>query len=243
MSYLPEQSSNPIFQNKDFKTRSLSAQDQMTLEGTLNKGAISFVLLLAAAYFSWTNPNPLYIMVGGILGFIMALVTVFKKSWSPVTVPLYSILEGLALGGISLSFETRYPGIASAAVCITFAVLGLMLGAYRLEWVRATPKFRKGVMIATLGVCLVYFVNLIMSFWGPGLSIISSSSPMGIGFSLLVVGIAAFNLILDFDFIEQSSKRGLPKYMEWFAAFGLMVTLIWLYLEILRLLAKLRDRK
>jgi uncharacterized YccA/Bax inhibitor family protein len=240
---LDQKSTNPIFQDSRFQTSYAKSSDSMTLEGTINKTALSLLFLLVSAYYSWINPNPSYILAGGVLGLILALVTVFKKEWSPVTVPLYALSEGLALGAISFFFETRYPGIAGQAIFLTFAVLGLMLSAYRLEWIRATPKFQRMIIIATASITILYLVNLVMGFFGSELSFIRGSSLAGILFSFFVVGIAALNLILDFDFIEKASKKNLPKYMEWFAAFGLLVTLVWLYIELLRLLSKLRDRK
>lgn len=240
---LDRKTSNPIFQENRFQTSYTRDANSMTVEGTVNKTALSFLFLSISAYYSWMNPNPSYIMIGSLLGFITALVTIFKKEWSPVTVPIYALFEGLALGALSFFFESRYPGIAGQAIFLTFAVLGLMLGAYRLEWIRATPRFKRMIFIATASVALLYLINLIMGFFGSELSFVRESSLGGILFSFFVVGIAALNLILDFDFIEKASKKNLPKHMEWFAAFGLLVTLIWLYIELLRLLAKLRDRR
>ena len=234
------ETSNPLFQSNRFKTDSVSSGGSMTVQGTINKASLSFLFLMVSAYYSWTNPHPWFLLGGLILGLLTALITIFKKEWSPVTVPLYAFFEGLALGAISLFFEQSYPGIVSQAVFLTFCVLGVMLSAYRLEWIRVTPRFRKMVTLATMGIALFYLLNMILSFWGPGFSIVREATPLGIGFSLFVVGLAAFNLVLDFDFIEKASKQNFPKYMEWFAAFGLLVTLIWLYLEILRLLGKTR---
>ena len=243
MSFISQEtSSNPVFQDQRFKANSNASDGIMTIEGTLNKSAMCFALLMLTAYYSWSNPNPVLILSGTILGLIAAIITMFKKNWSPYTVPAYALLEGLALGGISQVFETKYPGIAGQAIFLTFAVLALMLSAYRLEWIRATPKFKKVIVMATMAIGLLYLVNMGMSFFGSEMSFIRGASPIGIGFSVVVVGIASLNLILDFDFIEKSSKRNLPQYMEWFAAFGLLVTLIWLYLEILRLLSKLKKK-
>lgn len=244
MSYLSNRTTtNPIFQESKFQAARSYSQNVMTIEGTINKTAISFVFLIISAYYSWTSPSNGLMAIGAILGFITAIVTIFKKEWSPYTVPAYAFFEGLTLGALSYFFEVKYPGIAGQAVFLTFAVLAAMLACYRLEWIRVTPKFKKIIIAATSGIFLLYFVNFIMGFFGSGLSIITSSSPMGIGLSLIIVGIAALNLVLDFDFIEKASKQNLPKYMEWYGAFGLLVTLIWLYIEILRLLAKLRNRK
>ena len=214
----------------------------MTLEGAVNKTAIGLFLIMTAAYFTWTNPS-LPIMIGGAIGgFVMALVTIFKKTWAPFTVPIYAILEGLFLGGISRFFEDRFPGIASQAIILTLGILGALLLAYKSKLIKPTENFKLGIAAATGGIFLIYMVNIIMGFFGSGIPMIHESGMIGIGFSVFVVIIASLNLVLDFDFIEQGVEQGAPKYMEWYGAFGLLVTLIWLYLEILRLLAKLKSR-
>lgn len=181
---------------------------------------------------------------GGLIGgLVVALVTVFKKEWSPVTAPLYAVLEGLAIGAISAVFEQRFPGIVMQAVGLTFGTLAALLLAYRSGLVRATENFKLGVVAATGGIMLLYLVNIGMRLFGfEGMGFIHDSGWLGIGFSAVVVVVAALNLVLDFDFIEQGVEHGAPKYMEWYGAFGLLVTLVWLYLEILRLLAKLQSR-
>jgi len=183
-------------------------------------------------------------MLGGLLGgFVVALVTVFKKTWAPLTAPIYALCEGLALGGISAFFERSYPGIAVQAVSLTFAVMFVMLLAYKTGIIRATRGFKLGIIAATGAIAVVYLVNMVMSlFFHTQMSFLYSSTPLGIGISLVVVIIAALNLILDFNMIENAERMGAPKYMEWYGAFGLKVTLIWLYLEILRLLSKTRRR-
>jgi uncharacterized YccA/Bax inhibitor family protein len=160
-----------------------------------------------------------------------------------VTGPIYALLEGLFLGGISAVLNAQMPGIVIQAVGLTFGTLACLLVAYRTGIIKAAENFKLGVVAATGGICLLYMVSIVMGFFGGSIPMIHSSSPMGIGFSLFVVVIAALNLVLDFDFIEQGAEHGAPKYMEWYAAFGLMVTLVWLYLEILRLLAKLNSRR
>ena len=160
-----------------------------------------------------------------------------------VATPAYAALEGLLLGGVSVGFEAQYPGLVSQAVFLTFGVLAVLLMAYRSGIIRATDNFKLGVVAATGGIGLVYLVGFVMSFFGASIPLIHGSGPIGIAFSLVVVGVAALNLVLDFDFIEQGAERGVPKYMEWYAAFGLLVTLVWLYLEMLRLLAKLQERR
>jgi len=214
----------------------------MTLEGAVNKTGIGLFLIMTAAYFTWTNPSP-PIMFGGLIGgFVIALVTIFKKTWAPFTVPIYAILEGLFLGGISRVFEDRFPGIASQAIFLTLGILGALLLAYKSKIIKPTENFKLGIAAATGGIFLIYMINIIMGFFGSGIPMIHESGMIGIGFSVFVVIIASLNLVLDFDFIEQGVERGAPKYMEWYGAFGLLVTLIWLYLEILRLLAKLQSR-
>ena len=225
--------------------------DAMTLNGTVNKTAFLLVLTLVGAMFTWgkffasggtANLMP-YVLGGAIGGLVVALVTVFKKEWSPVTAPLYAGLEGLFIGAVSAMFELRFPGIVMQAAALTFGTLGALLLAYRSGLIKATENFKLGVFAATGGIALLYLVNIGMRLFGfEGMGFIHESSWIGIAFSGFVVVIAALNLVLDFDFIEQGVEHGAPKYMEWYAAFGLLVTLIWLYLEILRLLAKLQSR-
>ncbi|MFP4472836.1 MAG: Bax inhibitor-1/YccA family protein [Candidatus Omnitrophota bacterium] len=183
-----------------------------------------------------------YMTGGAIVGFILAMVTIFKKQWSGVTAPLYALCQGLFLGGISAVFEAQYPGIVMQAVALTFGTAFCMFLVYKSGLVKVNQKFIMGIAAATGAIFLVYMVSFIVSFFGRGLPFIQSAGPIGIGFSLLVCGIAALNLILDFWVIEQGARQGAPKYMEWYGAFALMVTLIWLYLEILRLLSKMNRR-
>jgi uncharacterized YccA/Bax inhibitor family protein len=182
-------------------------------------------------------------MVGGIFGgLIVALVTIFKQTWAPLTAPIYALLEGLALGGISALFERTYPGVAMQAIGLTFGTLFVMLLAYKTGMIRATQSFKLGVIAATGGIAVFYLVEMALGFFHVTVPAINGSGAVGIGFSLFVVVIAALNLVLDFDLIETGVQNGAPKYMEWYGAFALMVTLIWLYLEILRLLGKARRR-
>ncbi|MCH2241532.1 MAG: Bax inhibitor-1/YccA family protein [Aquabacterium sp.] len=252
-------SGNPALSDKTFTGLTvIGAESRMTVAGTVNRTAILLALLLAAASFTWsrvgvTPPNnvemapapdlaavmPL-LWIGLIGGFVVSLVTIFAKKWSPWTAPLYAVLEGLALGGLSAIFELRFPGIVLPAVGLTFATLAALLLAYRSGLVRATENFKLGVVAATGGIALLYLVNLVMGFFGHSIGLIHEGGWAGIVFSLFVVTIAALNLVLDFDFIEQGAAQGAPKYMEWYGAFGLLVTLVWLYLEILRLLGKAR---
>jgi uncharacterized YccA/Bax inhibitor family protein len=223
----------------------------MTLNGTVNKTGILLLCALATAAYTWhtflQSRDPADIMplmlIGLIGGFICAMVTIFKKEWSPVTAPIYALLEGLVLGGLSALLELRYPGIAMQAVALTFGTLFVLLLAYRSGLIRVTQKFRLGIIAATGGIMVFYLLQMLLGFFGfHAFSAVNGSGFIGIGFSLFVVAIAALNLVLDFDFIEQGVQYGAPKYMEWYGAFGIIVTLVWLYLEILRLLSKLRSR-
>jgi uncharacterized YccA/Bax inhibitor family protein len=223
----------------------------MTIQGTVNKTLLMLVLVLIPALWVWNkffvSGNPQVIMpwlYGGVIGgFIVAMVTIFKKQWSPVTAPLYSVFEGIAIGGISAYFEAQFPGIVIQAVALTFGTLLCLLLAYKSRLFKVTAKFRLGVVAATGGIALIYVITIVLGFFGIRMPYIHESGTIGIVFSLVVVIIAALNLVLDFDFIEQGAAAGAPKFMEWYAAFGLMVTLIWLYLEILILLAKTRSRR
>ena len=226
----------------------------MTLNGTVNKTAFLLVLCLAGALYSWSqfaaalaagNPGAVmpYVWGGAIGGFVVALVTIFKKEWAMYTAPLYALLEGLFLGAVSAMFNQRYPGIATQAVILTFGTLAALLFAYRSGLIKATENFKLGVVAATGGIAMLYLAQLGLNlFHFKGMSFINGSSTMGIVFSVGVVIVAALNLVLDFDFIENGVEAGAPKYMEWYGAFGLMVTLVWLYLELLRLLSKLQSR-
>ena len=245
---LPVRSSNPVLREDTFRGTRVVGGEAMTIQGTVNKTALALAILFVAAGWTWTlgvrDPRvPMVTMVGLIGGFACAMVTVFKKEWAPLTTPVYAALEGLALGGISLGFEARYPGLVSQAVFLTFGTLGALLIAYRSGLVKPTENFKLGIVAATGGIFVVYLISMVMSFFGTTMPMIHSATPLGIGFSVVVVVIAALNLVLDFDFIEQGAANGAPKYLEWYGAFGLLVTLVWLYLEILRLLSKLQERR
>jgi len=182
-------------------------------------------------------------VIGAIAGFLTALITIFNKKVSPVTAPIYAVCQGIMLGGVSSLFERQFPGIVMQAVLLTFGTLGALLLAYTSRLIKATENFKLGVFAATGGIAFFYLISWIMGFFGHSMSVISSASPAGIIFSAVIVVVAALNLVLDFDFIEQGAEQGAPKYMEWYAAFGLIVTLVWLYMEILRLLSKLQSRR
>ncbi len=231
------------------KVGSALSDNTMTINGTLNKIGLMLVLILVSASYTWkmvladdpTRVGTLAI-VGAIGGFIVAMITVFRPKSSPYTAPVYAILEGMFLGAISAVINVQYPGVAFQAVLLTFGTLFTMLFLYRSGTIRATPKFRRGVMMATGAVFFAYLISWILSLLGMPMGFMHSSGPLGIVISLVIIVIAALNLIMDFDFIEKGAQMGAPKYMEWFGAFGLMVTLIWLYIEFLRLLSRFAGR-
>lgn len=248
--------SNPVFKERVFQRDYTSASEVMTINGTVNKTALMLLFVIASAVFTWnkffdavaSNPEAgisavmPWVIVGGIGGFITVLVTVFRPQSSGISAPIYAVFEGLLLGGLSAIFESMYSGIVMRAVALTLAVFAAMLFFYRSGIIKVTRKFMMGVFAATAGIALVYFISFIAGFFGANLGFLYGNSNFSIVFSLFVVGIAALNLVLDFSFIERAAASGAPKYMEWYGAFGLMVTLVWLYLEILRLLSKLASR-
>ncbi len=242
---------NPALNDKVFRGLPGALGETMTLEGTVNKTGILLLCAVATAAWTWhlaMNPatlplDYLLLVVGLIGGLIFALITTFKKTWAPVTAPIYALLEGLVLGGISATLEQRYPGIAIESVCLTFGTMFVLLLAYRSGMIKVTQKFRLGVIAATGAIFLFYMVEILLGFFGIHFTAVNGSGWLGIGISLVIVCVAALNLVLDFDFIESGVAAGAPKYMEWYGAFGLMVTLVWLYLEMLRLMAKLRGRR
>ena len=242
-------SNNPVLKERSF-AEAIPTGETMSIQGAVNKTGFLLLLVVATAAWSWSlsrseTPEAAFPwMIGGALGgFVVALVTVFKKEWSPISAPIYALLEGLFLGGISAFFERSYPGIAIQAVSLTFGVLCVLLLAYKFRIVQATRGFKLGVIAATGGIAIVYLINMVMGlFFHTQMSFLYAATPLGVGISVFVVIIAALNLILDFDMIETGARVGAPKYMEWYGAFAMMVTLIWLYMEILRLLSKLRRR-
>jgi uncharacterized YccA/Bax inhibitor family protein len=219
----------------------------MTLAGVINRSAVLLLLVAGTATGVWaysnSNPSVVYpmVMIGALGGFAVAMVTSFKREWSPVTSPVYAVLEGLFIGGISLVMEQRFPGLVLQAVLLTFGVMFALLAAYQTRIIRPSETFKSVIVGATFGIVIVYLASMVMQlFFHTEIPLINGSGPMGIAFSLVVVGIAALNLVLDFDFIENGVAAGAPKWMEWYAAFALTVTLVWLYIEILRLLSKMR---
>ena len=244
---------NPSLSDKAFEQYAGNIGEHMTLDGTVNKTGLLLLITVLCAAWPWsmvmqsdgiTLPSMLMPMAmgGAIVGFILALIISFKAHTAPYLAPIYAIFEGVFLGAISGIFELRFPGIVMQAIALTFGTLGCLLLAYKSGLIKATENFKLGVVAATGAIAVLYLVNFVMSFFGANMSFISSPTPIGIAFSAVVVVIAALNLVLDFDFIEKGVANKNPKYMEWYGAFGLLVTLCWLYLEILRLLSKIRDR-
>jgi uncharacterized YccA/Bax inhibitor family protein len=237
---------NPALNDKSFENiRPSTTDSEMSLSGTVNKTVVLLAILMCAAAFTWeeavNHPDSVmtWAMIGAIGGFVVALITVFKKHYAPISAPIYAVLEGLFLGVVSAMFEQMYPGIVVQAVTLTFGTLFALLLAYRSGLIKATENFKLGVVAATGSVFFFYLGTWILRMFGVDTSFMMGSGLLSIGISAVVVVIAALNLVLDFDFIENGCEQGLPKYMEWYAAFGLMVTLVWLYIEILHLLSKL----
>lgn len=251
-------SSNPVFGKNIFNQSAVSTSEGvMTVNGTINKTGLMLLIVIFAATFTWRKffgaidpatpgvmPQGIMVwtMVGAIGGLITALITTFSPRRAAMTAPIYAVFEGLFLGAVSAMFEARFPGLVMRAVSLTFGVFFIMLLLYRSGTIRATQKFRTIILAATGGIALVYLVSFIASMFGTNFGFMYGNGWMGIGFSLFVVAIAALSLILDFDMITQGANARAPKFMEWYGAFGLMVTLIWLYLEMLRLLSKFASR-
>jgi uncharacterized YccA/Bax inhibitor family protein len=248
-------SSNPALGEDTFTKHGLAKDqtDVMTIQGAANKTAILLLLAFCSAVWTWNiffNALDLasasgavapWMIGGAIGGFVVAMITIFKPDWAYITAPIYAVLEGLFLGGISAYFEARYGGIVIQAVLLTLTTFVALLVLYKTGLVKATENFKLIVTSATGGIALVYLVNMILGMFGMNIPYIHESGLIGIGFSLFVTAIAALNLVMDFDFIEEGANQQAPKFMEWYAAFGLMVTLVWLYIEFLKLLSKLRD--
>ena len=240
---------NPVFNQNVVERETILDSEPMTVSGAINKTFILFALLLVASFAVWdlffkgyTDKAMMLGIVGFIASIISFIVIMFNRKAISIAAPVYAASEGLVLGGISAMFEKAYPGIAIQAIISTFAALFSLLLLYKIGAIKCTDKFRSVLFISTLSIAGIYLINLVGSFFGLQIPQIFTSSSIGIGFSVLVVGIAALNLIIDFDFIERGAQNMLGKSYEWYGAFGLMVTLVWLYIEILNLLAKLRDR-
>ena len=246
--------SNPFFGSKAFgRTTSIDySEGQMTVRGAMNKTTLILLFVFASAFFTWqryfnayTPGNPLeavsaikiFMILGGIGGFITAMIASFSPRKAGFFTPIYAIFEGMFLGGLSAMFEAQFPGLVIRAVALTFAVFLGMLLIYQQRIIKVTGKFRRGMIAAIFGIMLVYLVGMISSLFGAPLAFLSGGGTFGIIFSVVVTGISAFSLLLDFDFIEQGAMAGAPKYMEWYSVFGLLVSLVWLYVNILKLLA------
>jgi uncharacterized YccA/Bax inhibitor family protein len=241
---------NPALKESTFAELRVGASEPvMTLQGTVNKTALFLTLVFASALYTYklgmANPAAAmpWMIGGAIAGLVLCLVTVFKKEWAAITGSLYSVAEGLFVGALSAMYALQYQGIVLQAVLLTLGVLLALLAVYSLRLIKVTENFKLGIFAATGGIALVYLLTMVLGFFGIQIPYIHGSGLVGIGFSVVVVIIAALNLVLDFDFIEKGVEHGAPKYMEWYAAFGLIVTLVWLYVEILRLLAKLAGRR
>jgi uncharacterized YccA/Bax inhibitor family protein len=244
----PMRTSNPALRDDVFSAARLDGGATMTVNGTVNKTGLLLILALVTASASWVlgtggGPGVAGWAIGASLaGLVVAIATIVRPRWSPVTAPIYALVEGVVLGLVSMWFEARYEGIAIQAVALTFGVLGVMLVLYKTGVIKVTQRFRAGVLAATLAIAVVYLVALVLGVFGVRVPLLNDASPLGILISLAIVTVAALNLVLDFDLIDRGARSGAPAYMEWYAAFGLLVTLVWLYLELLRLLSKLRER-
>jgi uncharacterized YccA/Bax inhibitor family protein len=242
----PRRSGNPALREDVFSAARTADGGVMTVQGTVNKTALLLVLALATASAAWVLGTAGGPGVGGwaigasLVGLGVAIATIVRPQWSPVTAPIYALVQGVVLGLVSMWLEASFEGIAIQAVALTFGVMGAMLALYRTGVIKVTQRFRAGVLAATLGIAVVYLVALGLSLFGVRVPFLWDGSPLGILISLAIVVVAALNLLLDFDLIERGARSGAPAYMEWYAAFGLLVTLVWLYLELLRLLAQLR---
>jgi uncharacterized YccA/Bax inhibitor family protein len=248
-------SNNPFFKTKSFKDSNevtheavlIDYNQSMSVSGTINKSFLMLILLIASAAITWTmtfnGQNPIVFTVGGaIVGFVLVLIATFKPQYSGYLAPGYAIFEGLFIGGLSAIFETMYPGIVIQAVSCTFVTFMVCFGLYKYEIVKVTERFRSVVLAATLAIATYYLISWLLSMFTSFQPVHNGNSWMSIGISVFVIVIAALNLFLDFDQIEKGVQQKMPKYMEWYGAMGLMITLVWLYIEFLRLLSKLSSR-
>ncbi len=247
--------SNPTLGEKIIKDYAFAATDgAMTVQGTINKIALLLALVIAGAVFTWTKTMSgvetgsvvgvqSWMIGGSISAFILALIITFKKNLAPILSPVYAICEGLCLGALSAYFEVMFPGLVMRAVLLTFSVLFGMLFMYKVQIIKVTQRFRAIVLAATVGIALAYLISFILNLFGVNMGFILGGGSFGLIISLVIVAVAALNLVLDFDFIEKGTEAGLPSFFEWYGAFGLMVTLIWLYIAILRLLATIASNR
>lgn len=242
--------SNPALSDRVFAPDfAYGSSTTMTVQGTVFKTGLLLLIAFVTGAYSWNeylrgNPNLMMLLVGGAIGgLIFSLIAIFKPTTSPWTAPLYAACEGLFLGALSATYEAQFQGIVLQAALLTFGTLAALLMAYTSRLIRATEKFKFGVAAATGGIALVYLLSIVLGFFGIQIPYLHSAGWIGIGISVFIVVVAAMNLVLDFDFIENGAARGAPKFMEWYGAFGLMLTLVWLYIEFLRLLVKLNSRR
>lgn len=235
--------SNPALNEKTLlKIRDLDDTSRMTVSGTMNRAGLLILLTILGASYGWTQQS-MPLMIGMVIGtLILALVIIFKPHLAPMLSPVYAVAEGVLLGTISAVYSLRYPGIVTNALILTLSISVLMLALYRFKIIVVTDKVRSIVIGATMAIAATYMVSIVLSFFGTTIPMIHETGWVGIGFSVVVVGVAAFNLLLDFDMIERSERAGAPKFMEWYGGFALLVTLVWLYMEILRLLGKLNRK-
>lgn len=246
--------SNPTLGENIINNYAYASTDRtMTVQGAINKVGLLLALVVAGAIFTWSKVMTAvemgegsvqgWMIGGSIAGFVLALVITFKKEWAPMLSPVYAVCEGLCIGALSAFFEAMLPGLVLRAVLLTFGVLFALLFMYKMRIITVTQRFRAIVLCATVGIAIAYLVTFIISLFGVNMSFMYGGGSLGLVISLVVVAIASLNLVLDFDFIEQGAQSNLPAYFEWYSAFGLMVTLIWLYIEILRLLAIIAGRR
>ncbi len=249
-------SGNPTLSENKFKDTILqdivSHDNAMTVNGTLQKFGFLFLMVMATAFYAWKEVlggggnAQLFIYGGAFGGLGVAILLIFKKEWAPYLAPAYALLEGLFVGAISAYYHAAFaemaPNIIFNAVGLTFGTAIAMYLLYSFKIIKATEKFKSIIITATAGIAIFYLISIALGFFGISIPFLHEGSAIGIGFSLFVVALAALNLILDFDMIEKGAELGAPKYMEWYGAFGLLVTIVWLYLEILRLLSKLNKR-
>jgi uncharacterized YccA/Bax inhibitor family protein len=238
------QSSNPVLNERALVNSThdaVAGQSVFSMQRAINKTFVLMGLLLLTAYIGYQNPTPLLVWGGAIGGLIVVVIAAFKQKWSPVLAPLYAVLEGFFVGGVSAMYAGLYAGIILKAVSLTLLVFFVMLVIYKTRIIPVNNKFRTGLLMATGAIFLIYLLTWILGFFGISMPMIHEGGPVGIIFSIVVIGIAALNLLLDFDLFERGEEYGAPAYMEWFAGMGLLVTVIWIYFEILRLLAKLRE--
>ena len=237
------QSSNPILGEETFQKAARSAghdHSVMTVNGAVNKSLILGVILMITASISWTMPSPIFLWGGLIGGIICVLFSSFRPQYSAITAPLYAVFEGLCLGALSAFYAGLFNGIVFQALTLTIGLLFLMLFLYKTGVIKVTEKLRSGIMMATGAIALVYIVSMVLRMFGVNMPFLHQGGMIGIGISLVIIGVASMNLLLDFDNFEKGAQYGAPKYMEWYSAMGLLVTLVWLYLEIIRLLSRLQ---